>query len=116
MALAASAFMIIPSLIQAFAVSRVMMLVGKLLGGLPQGILQVSAANFISEAANVRMRGPLSSLLPLSAIAGIALGLVIGYERIPFVHSGRLIHRSQVPSATELHSSLQIGSHGDSPS
>jgi MFS family permease len=84
----ASIFMICPVLIQTFATSRGMMLAGKLLGGMPQGVFNVAAANFVSEATNLRMRGPLSSLLPLSAIGGVALGLTIGFERIKYVTSG----------------------------
>lgn len=87
--IAASIFFIAPVMIQTFATSRVMMLVGKLLGGIPQGMLNVSAANFVSEATNLRMRGPVSALLPLSAIGGVALGLTIGFERIAFVKSGK---------------------------
>jgi SP family general alpha glucoside:H+ symporter-like MFS transporter len=88
----ASILFICPVMIQTFANSRVMMLVGKLLGGIPQGIFNVAASNFVSEASNLRMRGPLSALLPLSAIGGVALGLTIGYERIAYVTSGMFSH------------------------
>ncbi|KAJ9099307.1 hypothetical protein QFC21_004188 [Naganishia friedmannii] len=89
----ASVLFICPVMIQTFAQSRVMMLVGKLLGGIPQGIFNVAASNFVSEASNLRMRGPLSALLPLSAIGGVALGLTIGYERIAYVTSDWLSWR-----------------------
>ncbi|KAG7527464.1 hypothetical protein FFLO_06908 [Filobasidium floriforme] len=82
-----SAFMIGPVFIQMFSTSRGMLLAGKMLGGIPQGIFVVSTANYISESATVKMRAPTSALMAMTLVLGIVFGLTVGYERFLYFDS-----------------------------
>jgi MFS family permease len=79
--------MLIPVAIQVTSQSRGQLLAGKLLGGIPQGIFVVSAANYIGEATTIRLRGPLSAMLTLVLLAGVVFGLTVGYEQFGEVTS-----------------------------
>jgi len=60
----------------------------QLLAGLPLGVLQVAASNFIAESAPSRLRGPLAATIGLANIVGIILGITTGSQVIQFVKSG----------------------------
>jgi len=60
----------------------------QLLAGIPLGVLQVAASNFIAESAPSRLRGPLAATIGMANIVGIILGITTGSQVIHFAKSG----------------------------
>jgi MFS family permease len=61
----------------------------QLLTGIPLGVIQVAASNFIAESSPARLRGPLAATIGMANVVGIILGIATGSQVIHYVKSGR---------------------------
>ena len=96
------------------------LIVGKplqLLAGIPLGVLQVAASNFIAESAPSRLRGPLAATIGMANIIGIILGITTGSQVIHFAKSGKSMRMQRNNYKLVVDRTvLQTGSLGSSPS
>ena len=95
------------------------LIVGKplqLLAGIPLGVLQVAASNFIAESAPSRLRVPLAATIGMANIIGIILGITTGSQVIHFAKSGESMRMQRNYKLVVDRTVLQTGSLGSSPS
>lgn len=69
--------------VQLTAHSRIQLLFGKLLNGIPQGMFIVVAANYLAEVSGIRIRASLLSMIPLFVLSGVTMGVGLGIRFLP---------------------------------
>jgi hypothetical protein len=62
----------------------------QLLTGIPLGVIQVAASNFIAESSPARLRGPLAATIGMANVVGIILGIATGSQVIHYAKSGKV--------------------------
>ncbi|KAG7529657.1 hypothetical protein FFLO_05501 [Filobasidium floriforme] len=85
--MAATVFLMAGVAVQVASETKETLLAGKLLTGIPLGVIQVAASNFIAESSPARLRGPLAATIGMANVVGIILGITTGSQVIHYAKS-----------------------------